>query len=59
MSFGNASDTGHDLPRGAVTTLKCVSLDERRLKRMKSISVSQSFDGNDVAAFNKGSKQQA
>src|SRR5581483_7717858 len=51
LPFSRHADSGADLPRGAIATLKPVLLDEGLLKRMQGLLRTQSFDGHDRAAL--------
>src|SRR5829696_4705480 len=59
MALGDASDTGHDLPRGAVAALEGVALDESRLQRMERVALSEALNRRDLAAFDEGGEREA
>src|SRR3954465_3383430 len=51
MTFLQQSDRRTDLPRGAVTALKAILFQKRRLHRMQLVALRESFDGRNLIAF--------
>src|SRR4029450_9136896 len=59
MPLPDAGHTGHDLPRGTVTALKGIVIDERLLHWMEAISIGEPLNCGDLVPLRRDGECQA
>src|SRR5438105_12557921 len=59
MALGDASDTGHDLPGGAIAALEGIALNESGLQRMKLLALRETFNRFDIPSLDQCGERQA